>query len=110
MCCQERDFLMLTNRLKTLRMNKNLTQKDIAEKLGTSYQTYQQWERGVRTPKIESLNKLAEIFEVSTDYLTGRTEDLDEIINLIRINNPNEKEKKELLALISNFFNNIKSD
>lgn len=97
---------MLKDRLKTLRLNKNLTQKDIANKLGTSYQTYQQWERGVRTPKIESLNKLAEIFEVSTDYLTGRTEAFDEILDILRENTPSEQDKAEIYNLIKNYFKN----
>lgn len=97
---------MLKDRLKTLRLNKNLTQQDIANKLGTSYQTYQQWERGVRTPKISSLNKLAEIFEVSTDYLTGRTESFDEILNILRDNNPSEEDKIKIHNLIEDYFKN----
>ncbi|MBD5824605.1 XRE family transcriptional regulator [Lactococcus petauri] len=105
MCCQERTF-MLKDRLKTLRLNKNLTQKDIANRLGTNYQTYQQWERGVRTPKIDSLNKLAEIFEVSTDYLTGRTESFDEILNILRDNNPSEDDKVKIYNLIEDYFKN----
>ncbi|WP_191673139.1 helix-turn-helix domain-containing protein [Lactococcus petauri] len=97
---------MLKDRLKTLRLNKNLTQKDIANRLGTNYQTYQQWERGVRTPKIDSLNKLAEIFEVSTDYLTGRTESFDEILNILRDNNPSEDDKVKIYNLIEDYFKN----
>ncbi|QDK70168.1 helix-turn-helix domain-containing protein [Lactococcus protaetiae] len=97
---------MLKDRLKTLRHEKRLTQKEVADKLGTSYQTYQQWERGVRTPKIASLNQLAEIFNVSTDYLAGRDDSLDELFNIIRENNPTGEDKQALIQLIDSYFKN----
>jgi len=53
---------------------RGLLQKDIANTIGISLRAYQYYERGERTPDIEILEKLADYFQVSTDYLLGRTE------------------------------------
>ena len=65
------------DRLKEIRLNKKLTQKDIANYFQTSPQSYAQWEKGLRTPSAENLQKLAVFFNVSTDYLLGKTDILD---------------------------------
>lgn len=59
-------------RLKELRTSKNLFQKEVAEILGIDRTTYSKYENGASEPSHEILLKLAEIFEVSTDYLLGR--------------------------------------
>ncbi|QDK70744.1 helix-turn-helix domain-containing protein [Lactococcus protaetiae] len=66
---------MFTYILKKLRNEKNLTQKQIAEDLGISQPNYQQWESGKRSPSGETLERLADYFQVSTDYLLGRTKE-----------------------------------
>lgn len=64
------------NRLKQLRLQKNLSQKDVAELIGINITNYGNYERADAIPSAESLQKLAGIFEVSIDYLlTGRTDD-----------------------------------
>lgn len=65
---------MLPERLKILRSEAKLTQKEIAEKLNISQKGYSYWERGEREPNNDSLQKLANIFNVSTDYLLGKTD------------------------------------
>lgn len=65
---------MFPERLKKLRKNANLTQKDMANHFGTSQPSYQAWESGKRTPNSESLNKIAGFFNVSTDYLLGKSD------------------------------------
>ena len=64
---------MITNNLKILRIEKNLRQEDIAEFLNISRQAYGYWEVGERNPDINSLIKLADYYNVSIDYLVGRT-------------------------------------
>lgn len=59
--------------LKSLRKAKNRTQKEMAEHLGVAYRTYQSYEYGDRETNFEILLKLADYFDVSTDYLLGRT-------------------------------------
>ncbi|WP_019781512.1 helix-turn-helix domain-containing protein [Streptococcus sobrinus] len=64
---------MFPERLKSLRLEAGLTQKEIASHFQTSPQSYAQWEKGLRKPSSKSLNKLAEFFDVSTDYLLGNS-------------------------------------
>lgn len=64
---------MFPERLKSLRLEAKLTQKKIADFFNTSPQSYAQWEKGLRKPTQESLEKLANYFNVSTDYLLGNT-------------------------------------
>lgn len=97
-------------RLKTLRKQVKLTQTQIAEKLDISQQAYASWERGVKKPTQENLVKIAQVLDVTVDYLVGNsdsTEDeLDNIELLFRMNSKGltdeEKEifKKELIEFM----------
>lgn len=64
------------SRLRNLRKAKKLTQQEIADKLGITRQAYGYYENenSKREPDIETIQKLAEIFDVSTDYLLGRSD------------------------------------
>ena len=62
-------------RLKELRKEKNILQKDVAKELNIKNTTYSNWEVGVSEPDIQSLKKLADFFGVSIDYLVGREEE-----------------------------------
>lgn len=63
---------MLKDRLKELRENNHLTKKETAEKIGISERAYLTYEYGEREPKLDTLQKLADFYEVTTDYLLGR--------------------------------------
>lgn len=60
-------------RLKDLREDNDLKQKDIAKVLGTTTQYYQKYEKGVVPVTVERLMILADYYKTSTDYLLGRT-------------------------------------
>ncbi|EPH96514.1 DNA-binding helix-turn-helix protein [Enterococcus faecalis 13-SD-W-01] len=62
---------MLKDRLKELRTQKKLTQAELAKKLSVSQQTIGSWEVGRAEPNSETLALLADLFNVSTDYLLG---------------------------------------
>ena len=62
-------------RLKELRKEKNILQKDVANELNIKNTTYSNWEVGVSEPDIQSLKKLADFFGVSIDYLVEREEE-----------------------------------
>ena len=64
-----------SDNLKALRKLKNCTQKQIATLLGVNERTYRRYESGELEPNHQSTIKLADYFEVSTDYLLGRSED-----------------------------------
>ena len=61
-------------RLRDLREDHDLTQKQIADILRTSTQYYQKYERGVRPITVERLELLADFYGTSTDYILGRTQ------------------------------------
>ena len=57
------------NNIKQLRQQKKLTQEQVAEKLGVSYQAVSKWENNANTPDITLLPKIAELFGISIDAL-----------------------------------------
>lgn len=64
----------LKNRVKSARVNSGMSQQDLADKLGITKQSISQYERGVRTPDVETLVALGDVLNLSTDYLTGRSD------------------------------------
>lgn len=57
-------------KLKARRKEVKMTQKDIADQLGISYQAYSAWERGVKEPSKERVNRLEQLLEVPKGYFT----------------------------------------
>ncbi|MBC2272436.1 helix-turn-helix transcriptional regulator [Listeria welshimeri] len=92
---------MFGNRLKQLRKNNNKTQEDISKILGISRGAYSHIENGRNEPDMETIVKLADIFEVSTDYLLGKSNNgLVDIIAAHIDSNATEEDIKEILAYI----------
>lgn len=60
-------------RLIEMRKSLGMTQRQVAEKLGITQPSYIRYEIGNSEPTLENLAKLADIFDVSVDYLLGRT-------------------------------------
>lgn len=65
--------MMKYENIRKLRMDNGYTQKQIAEHLGISQNTYSQYEIGVLNYPVDAVVKLADLYHVSTDYLLGRT-------------------------------------
>ena len=61
-------------RIKALRQDNDLTQKQIAQKLGIAQNTYSQYENGVNGLPIEILIALCKLYNVSADYMLGFTD------------------------------------
>ena len=61
-------------KLKSLRIEKKLTQKQVADRIGLAISAVSSYESGTRYPSYDVLVKLARIFHVSTDYLLGMTD------------------------------------
>jgi transcriptional regulator with XRE-family HTH domain len=66
--------MTLHERLVYLKTSRNILQKDIAHAIGLSLRAYQYYERGDREPTASNLIALADYFNVSIDYLVGRTD------------------------------------
>lgn len=64
------------NRIKELRIEKGLTQSQLAELLGVNQTAAGKYERGELEPNFSTLIKLSQIFEVSIDFLIGHSDDL----------------------------------
>lgn len=115
-------------RLKELRESKNLTQAKLAEILGVGRTTITMYEKGAIVPPADILQKLANYFDVSVDYLLGRKESLQKEMpagfptdisqfenDLRKTNFPVDKwaqltdeQKNILLSTIENFIKNSK--
>lgn len=61
--------------LKTIRKSKGVTQKQLAQAVGASERGIQSYEIGERKPAFDQLLALADYFDVSLDYLVGRSDD-----------------------------------
>ena len=86
------------NRIKELREEKNLTQQQLSEKLRTTPKNIYRWENELTEMSSSVIIKIANFFEVSTDFLLGRSDD----IGMIEIHSELSAEQKELLGLYNN--------
>lgn len=68
------------NRLKELRQEKKLSQKELAENIGVHYRTLQNWENGESQIKPEKAQQLADFFGVPVGYLLGYNDNLDMVL------------------------------
>ncbi len=66
--------MTFSERLIELRTSRNLTQKQVYEAIGMSAPGYQRYEYGTREPAYQNLIALADYFNVSLDYLVGRSD------------------------------------
>ncbi|MNC36895.1 HTH-type transcriptional regulator ImmR [compost metagenome] len=65
---------MFSHRLRKLRTEAKLTQIEVSERLGIARTTYASYEQGNREPDLETLDKIASLFDVDIDYLLGRVD------------------------------------
>ena len=66
--------MKMGDKLKSLRIEKKLTQKQVADRIGLAISAVSSYESGTRYPSYDVLVKLAHIFHVSADYLVGMTD------------------------------------
>lgn len=65
---------MFSKRLKECRIKNRWKQREVAEQIGVALRTYQGYESGRSEPGIKKLIALADFFDVTLDYLMGRTD------------------------------------
>ena len=87
---------MLGEKIKSYRESKNMTQNEIADILGVKSATVSKYESGTLEPNIESLKKLAEMFEVSVDELLNDEQDRFDISKINVLNILREQKKMKL--------------
>lgn len=62
---------MIAEKIKLLRESKNMTQTDIAKKLGITRSSVNAWEMGISIPSTQYIVELALLFNISSDYILG---------------------------------------
>lgn len=94
-------------RLKDLREDKDLSQADVANKINTSQSYYAQYENGKRPIPFERVIELADFYNVSLDYIAGRsknkqdtTKDSTTAALIQKINTLSDKQRKAVLQCI----------
>lgn len=91
---------MIAERIKNLREVNNLTQTDLAKHLGITRSGVNAWEMGISVPSTRYVVELAQLFNVSTDYLLGIQE-----TSCINVNGLNDED----IALLCQFVNRLKN-
>ena len=61
----------LSNKISKLRRDNNMTQEQLAEKLGVTAQSVSKWENGITSPDITLIPAIAKLFNITTDVLLG---------------------------------------
>ncbi len=89
----------LGDRIKSLRMENNLTQKQLAEQLYVTRQAVTYWESGHRIPDIETLSRMAEIFNVQIHDLIDAMAGPNDSPNIILVDDENEVRRSFLRML-----------
>ena len=67
--------------LRALRAEHEMTQDDLARQIGVQKATISHYEAGTRYPKRDTLQAIADLFNVSTDFLTGRSTRTELVVN-----------------------------
>lgn len=62
------------SRIVEIRKSRKILQKDVAEAIGVTLRQYQRYEKSEQQPTLPVITKLADYFEVSADYLLGRSD------------------------------------
>lgn len=95
-------IVVIAEKIKTLRVKQNLTQSDIAKKLGITRSSVNAWEMGISTPSTQYIVELALLFNVSSDYLLNipRT-------STINIDGLSEREVSTIKEIIECFKNKV---
>ncbi len=102
----------LGERLRTLRMQKGVSQRAFTKQIGINYTQYNRYENGETIPSAESLSKLAEALDVSVDYLlegkredaaTANWEDRELLALFEEVERFSDEEKAHIKAVIKAF-------
>lgn len=96
---------MIKERLKTLRNEKGINQRELAKDLKLSASTIGMYETGQRTPDAETLERIADYFNTTVDFLLCRTDNRKEIIS-----DPTDAELEEFIQKSNVKFNGAPLD
>ena len=92
---------MFANRIKFLRKSKGWNQTQLAEKLGVTKQSISNWENDNIMPSVEMLVRVANLSQVSTDYLVGNEKDKPDNIHLIDVTGLTPEEIEHIQIIVN---------
>ena len=92
-------MVTLGSRLKALRQEKGLTQKEVAKLIGTTDVSIGRYEMDARVPKADILNSLAKLYDVEIDYLLTGKEETEQPLN----NRDKKDIEKDLKKIMDDF-------
>lgn len=93
----------LGERLRIAREKKNLKQTQVMAKTGINNKTLSGYEKGVSEPDLETLRILADLYEVSVDWLTGREKDsVDQFIEYLDLELTDEEIMEKMVFKVDN--------
>lgn len=78
------DVAKIAKHIRELRISKNMTQMNLADELGVSYQAVSNWERGNSMPDISKLEDLSRIFSCTIDELLGASRETEVVKQVVR--------------------------
>ena len=87
--------LKTAERIKELREANGMTQAGMARKLSVTRSTVNAWEMGTNKPSIDKLSDIADLFQVTTDFLIGRSS--EQIIDVTRLDHEGIEVTRRLL-------------
>lgn len=79
------EFESMLEHLTELRKKRKWSLQDTADQLGIAKSTYAGYESGYREPSLQSLAQIADLFETSVDYLLGRTNEVQDSLELTNL-------------------------
>lgn len=94
------------NRIKSLRLEHDMSQRALAGKIGCSQKSVDYWEKGLSEPTAGFISALADCFACTADYLLGREDDF----GIVRIEGGLGKEERKLLSLYAGLSEPQKQD
>ena len=104
--------MSLGKKITDLRKKLKLSQSQLGSKVGTSGDIIGRYERDEVKPSIEVASKIADVLEVSLDYLMGKTDvELDKAIidRVVEIQNLPEEDKTHILYTLDNLLQNVRT-
>ena len=96
---------MFPKQIKYLRQSRALSQVQLADKLGVKKQSISNWENDNIVPSVDMLEKIADFFRVSTDYLLGREEKPVTGVRLVDVTGLTSTQISHIMALIDDLRN-----
>lgn len=94
---------MFAKRIKYLRQTKEINQVQLSEKLGVAKQSVSNWENDNIMPSVEMLERIADFFGVTTDYLLGRDGKTDTDGTMVDLTGLTARQMEHIKLIIEDF-------